>query len=459
MSSLVKVIEMLQRTKNGPDCTVKEWERKVIPQNVKKILNKYELENTFIPDIPINMDLELADRFFQAGLELASTIGLLCTDTEKIIEVSREEIIDACNEAPVRLLLGEGADQVYIRARKPEDDIPPLYCSTLAIAVSEDLFVPLVEGIIRNKNVHILCGPSIDTVLGAPVYGGTPFETVSGLVENRLREEALWKAGRPGMPNMSISSATTEFGQLGGFPGQTKSSNRSIAICLQPAELKTNYSNFHKVIAAIGYDGYIRTGCPSMIGGYSGSPEGAAIANIATDLLQFAVNQTHISASSIYDVRTNSSVGRHGLWAMSVVLQAMSRNTHCMTDKIINQKAGPCTENILYTCAAGLFTQAVSGISVTTGPRSAGGSYKDYMSPLESWWCADVFKATGGLTIEKANELTLHCLSKYEDTIMNQPKGKSFTECFDIKKLQPTEEWQAIHDRVREDMSKQGLNI
>lgn len=459
MSSLVYLTEILKRTKTGPSCTAQEWEQKVIPQHVRAMLKKYDLEKRFNPETPVNQDLDLADRFFQAGLELASTIGVLCTDTETVIMLSREEILTALKNAPEALELGEGQDRVTLKARKPEDLDPPLFCGSLSIAIDEDLYVKLVEGMVRNRNFHILQGPSIDTVFGAPLYAGTPFETIAGLRENQLRAEALWRAGRTGMPNCPVSSSTTEFGILGGFPGQTRPSNRSIAVCLQPAELKTNYSNFHKVAVAIGYNGYVRSGCPSMIGGYSGSAEGAAVANIASDLIQFAINQADISNCSLYDVRINSAVGRHALWAQSIAIQAVSRNTHGMLDKIINQTAGPCTEEILYATSAGLVTQAVSGISMTTGPRSAGGSYKNYITPLEHWFCADVFKACGGLTLDRANELVLYLLSKYEDNIRNQPKGKSFAECFDLETLQPTAEWQAIHDRVKADLQGRGLNL
>ncbi|ATW24628.1 monomethylamine:corrinoid methyltransferase [Candidatus Formimonas warabiya] len=459
MASLVYLTEILKRTKNGPNYTAKEWEQKVIPQNVRAILKKYDLEKRFNSETPINQDLALADQFFQAGLDLASTIGVLCTDTETAIMVSREEILTALKNAPAALELGEGQDRVTLKARKPEDSDPPLFCGSLSIAIDEDLYVKFVEGMIRNHNVNLLQGPSIDTVFGAPVYAGTPFETLAGLRENQLRAEALWKAGRSGMPNCPVSSSTTEFGILGGFPGQTKPSNRSIAVCLQPAELKTNYSNFNKVVVAIGYNGYVRSGCPSMIGGYSGSAEGAAVANIASDLMQFTINQADISNCSLYDVRINSAVGRHALWAQSIALQAMSHNTHGMLDKIINQTAGPCTEEILYATTAGLITQAVSGISMTTGPRSAGGSYKNYITPLEHWFCADAFKACGGLTLAKSNEIVLYLLSKYEDNIRNQPKGKSFRECFDIETLTPSPEWQAIAHKVKEDLLARGLKM
>lgn len=459
MASLIHIVEMLDRIKDGPSCTVADWDQKILPHKVREILKRFDLMKKFNPETPVNQDMELADRFFEAGLTLACELGLLCTDTETILQVTRDEILDAVRYAPEALTLGEGADRVVLRARKSEDKAVPLYCTSLSIQVDEDLYVPLVEGLVNWRNIDMLQGPSIDTVFGSPVFAGSPYETIAGLRENQLRELALWRAGRPGISCQSLSSATTEYGLLGGFAGQTKPHNPSIGISLQPAELKTNYSNFHKLAAIVGYGGYIRSGCASMIGGYSGPVEGTTVANIASELLQFTVNQASIGACSIFDIRQNSSCGRYGLWANSLSNQATSRNTHIMLDKIINQNAGPCTPDILYTSAAGLIATGVSGMALTTGPRSAGGAIKNYVTPLEAWFSADVFKATAGMTLDKANELVLYLLTKYEDNISNQPKGKPFPECFDLKTLKPTREWQGIADAVRADLSAHGLDI
>ena len=79
MASVKKVTEMLHRIKEGESVGTREWDNKIVPQTVRKILKKYDLLKTYNPDVPVNQDLELADRYFQAGLELAETIGIHCT--------------------------------------------------------------------------------------------------------------------------------------------------------------------------------------------------------------------------------------------------------------------------------------------------------------------------------------------------------------------------------------------
>jgi len=459
MASVKKVTEMLYRIKNGESVTTADWDTKIVPKTVRSILKKYDLQKTYNEEVPVNQDRELADRFFDAGLELAETLGIHCTDTETVVKYSHDELLSALDQAPSELHLGCGTDQVTIGARKPEDKKKPLFCASLSIQVDEDIYPTLVEGLVSYKGIDILQGPSIDTVFGMPVFSGTPFETTAGIRESQLRTEALARAGRPGMQQMGMSSSVTEYGLLCGLPLTSKPYSPVMGICLQPSELKTNYCNFHKVLAAASCGAFLRTGCPSMIGGYSGPPEGAVIANIASDILQFALFGTDISNCSMFDIRHNSACCRTGLWAMSMSVQATSQNTHTILDKIINQNAGPCTEEILYTSAAGLIATSVSGMELTTGPRSAGGSLKNYLTPLEGFFCADVFKAAADLTLDKAEELVEYCLSKYESDVDNQPKGKSFYDCYDVKTLTPSDEWKAIDQKVRTDLRQRGLAI
>lgn len=458
-TSLVRLMNILQRAREGDPCSNEEWETRVIPNTVKKYLKKYDLENTYNEEEPVNQSPELADRFFEAALDMATEIGILLVDTESVLRFSREEIMEAVDLAPDQVAVGKDSDRITIRARRPEDPVPPVFGAPLSIQVSEELYLPITEGILKSPSIKVQEGPSIDTLFGLPVYSGSPFETAAGLLENRLRSEAQWRAGRPGIPNMSISSSTTEYGQLGGFPGQTNSENPSICLILHPAELKIHYASFHKAVVGMGYGGYIYSGSYAMIGGYSGGAEGATLTAIATDLLQYPIMQCHFSAGTIYDVRFDSSCNRHSLWAMSVSNQAIARNTHILFFKVINQTAGPNTYEILWNCAAGLICAGVSGMTSTIGPRSAGGRFKNYLTPLEAWFCGQVFEASAGLSLEKANEIVLYLLSKYEDRMKEMPKGQSFPECYDIKTIEPSPEWRKIYDEVCDDLEYRGIAL
>lgn len=147
MASVKKVTEMLYRIKNGESMTTTEWDTKVVPQTVRSILKKYDLVKTYNEKVPVNQDAELADRFFQAGLELAETVGIHCTDSETVVKFSRKEILDAVKEAPSEIKFGCGTDQVTIKSRGVSDPVKPLYCASLSIQIDEDIYPTLVEGL------------------------------------------------------------------------------------------------------------------------------------------------------------------------------------------------------------------------------------------------------------------------------------------------------------------------
>jgi methylamine--corrinoid protein Co-methyltransferase len=460
MASLQRMVQMLHRAKEGPACTEKEWEHKVIPETNRKFLKKYDLEKKFNPNTPVNQDLKLADRFFEAGLDMAVEMGLLCTNTETVIKVTKDEILQALRDTPDHLVLGQWRDQIVMKARKPEDKNPPVFTGPLCIQVSEDLFVPIAEGILKSRKVRMQEGPSIDTVFGKPVYSGSPYETAAGVRVVQLKKEAMWRAGREGMPMMAICSSTTEYGNLGGFHLISSKENPAIAIILNPSELKTNYTAFHKAIHAIGCGGYLDCGgAYAMIGGFSGGPEGCVLTNIATDLLMFTILQSDVAASAVYDMRYDSSCSRHALWANTVATQAEARNTHMMLYKLINQLAGPCTKELLYTSAAGSIATAVSGVAFQIGPRTAGGRFKNYLTPLEHWFMAEVFESAANLNLQQANDIVLYLLSTYESGLKEPPEGLPVTECFDLKTLTPSKQWADIADEAAKDFRAHGLTM
>lgn len=453
-----KLLNNLDKAYTGPICTVKDWDIKVIPQAIRSKLKEHGLQNTYDPENPINADDSLADRFFQAGKELALELGMLCEDTERIIKIDEKELEECMRDYQSENLLGSGQEQVVMKPRKPEDPYPPLLAASLGIVCSEENYLPLVEGIIRYKKlVDVLHGPTLATIYGRPIRSGTPYETIMGHYESQLKKEALWRAGREGMACTGVAGACTEYGHLAGAPALAGPGNVTMSLC--PVELKVTFSNFHRIAQGLNYGHKIRAGGFSYIGGYAGPPEGTVLANIATDLLIPTILQSDYTSSYVYDIQLFGNCGRKAVWANSVAIQAVSRNTRFMRNKIVNETAGPCTEMFLYEAAVGLMNHCVSGASKTTQPRSAAGRYTDYITPMEAWWCGEVFKSCAGMTRKTANEIAKIIIPKYEEQLKNPPKGKSLHECFDLKAMKPSPEYEEIYQRVRNELIELGMPL
>ncbi len=449
-----KILRTLDKARLGKRVTEKEWDTKIVPTTIAEVVKEFGLQKTCDPANPVNTDMELADKFFQAGWELALRLGFFCPDTETVIRVDADELKREFAKVPGEFTVGKGREQVTVSARKPSDGKTPVYTAPLSIQMNEELYVPLVEGIVSSRLIDMQEGPSLDTVMGSPLLADTPYETLAGIYEYHLRKEAQWRAGRVGMANPLVSSSSTHFGFLAAFHLYEQP---QIALCLNPASLKINYTTLHKCIVANELGGYIRSESPTMIGGYTGSPEGTAIASIATDLLQFPICGAHLPGSPSYDIRYAGNCGRHGVWTQSMATQATARNSHILMNKTINQVAGPFTEMFFLESIVGMAAASASGQTFTISPRSAGGSCKNHLTPIECWFNAAVFKGAAGLSLEAANEICKEVIPQFEKDLNNPPKGMAFQDLFNVKTLEPVPEYKEMYFKMRKYAQELGI--
>ncbi|GMQ94069.1 MAG: hypothetical protein BMS9Abin12_1553 [Acidimicrobiia bacterium] len=459
MKNKPDILEILGRAQTGEYCTQKEWDTKRIPLTIRSILKEHGLQKTCDLDDPVNTDMELADKFFAAGYQAALELGYLCTDTDRIIRVSQEELDNALKFAPSEITVGEGKDATVIKARTPSDPYPMMAATSLGITVSEDIYPTMAYLIAREPEVDILEAGSLTTIRGQEVLSGTPIETLMGYEHGVMHREARRKAGREGMGAIGCISAVTEFGQFGayGTPGAFR--NTDLALILFPSEMKIDYRTLHKVVHTLNMGGIMKCDSPGMIGGMPGPAEGAAVSSIACALLSYAILQNHVGGGEIYDVRYLSNVNREGLWALSIVYQALSRNTHTLCHGIANQVSGPGTENLLREIAAGVSVLAASGSSLTTGPRSAGGKLTDFVTPLECRFVAEISHAASAMELSKVNEVVKALLPKYEDSIKEPDLGVPFQKAYNMDTLEPTPEWEATYRKVKAECIELGIPL
>lgn len=457
MQNRPDILEIMRRGETGEYCTVKDWDVRRVPGAIRKMLKKYDLAKTCDVENPVNSDYELADRFFKAGFDLAVELGMLNESTERIIRVNEEELANAVKFAPSEIFLGEGVDGTWVKTRKPADPYPCKVAASLGITVSEDIFLDLVSGIAREREVDILEAGSIITVHGEEVLSGTPFETLMGHWHGRLHREARRRAGRPGIGAIGSISAVTEYGQFGAYGTPDGFLPRDLALILLPSELKVDYRSFHKIVHTINMGGVMKCDSPSMIGGMAGPPEGAVVSAVAWSLLSYAILQNTVGGGETYDVRYLANVNREGLWALSLIDQALSRNTDTIVHTIANEVSGPMTDKLLYEIAAGMSVIAASGASMTTGPRTSGGKLHDHITPLECRFLAEITHATSGMEPEQVNEIVKQLLPKYEDDLKTPDVGVPYQEAYDMETHTPKQEWEDIYRRVKQEMIDLGI--
>lgn len=455
-ASFLEVLDRAYHT--GLICKEKEWDVKVIPTKITEKLKEYGLEGTCTPENPVNTDDDLADEFWQAGFDLAVDVGMLCRETERVIKFTEDELKEALRSARSEVNFGKGEDRVIFRARKPEDrKTPTARFGPCGIAFDENLVIPVIQSCAQYRVIDMVINPCLTKMYGWEVRAGTPFETLAAAYEISMVREAYRRAGRPDLPYCGLVVSATEYGNLGGF-GMPNGPN--LAVLLTISELKTSVRLLHKTAHDVFNFKGLSMGCSwSMIGGYAGPPEGAALGAIAIMVLNRAVHFMTSSGGIVMDIRYSGDAGEKAIWANSIAHQAQSRNTDILTAGFTSQTSGPCTPELLYETAAIVLNDVASGVALELGTRPTGCRYPNYASGLENKFAAEVTKYSAGMKRADVNEIVKVLTPNYRDKLEHPPKGKSFVECTDLKTLKPTKEWLDIYNGVKEELIQLGVPL
>jgi len=457
---LIPFIEILKRAEGGPLCEPKEWDVQIISRKVRSIIQDRGLKGTYDPQNPINVSDSVADDFFEAGFDLAQEVGMYCIDTQRMIKFEEEELREVLGEAVPYIIFGKHPDQTILRARKPEDKTPPAaFFGPFGMPIDEDLWIPIHQSTAQYRVVDALVPGTLEKLYGVEIAARTPIETLAGKYEAILTREAVRRAGRPNMALAGTETSPTEYGHFGGYgvPGGYETTDVNIVLAV--AELKTDYTMLHKVAHILNIGAPIYSGHRSMVGGFPGTPEGAAVVAVAAAILEMLVHQAMIPGASTFDARYSCNTSRETVWADSVSGQAQSRHITRPLEGVLSTIAGPCTDMLLYESAAIGLSVVVSGRSLLWGVRSAGGAHKNFGTGLENKFAAEVAKAAAGMKRSDANEFVKRIMPKYESKLANAPLGKSFLECYDPVKLKPSREWNEIYSSVRKEITDWGIPI
>ena len=130
--------DVVERTSHGERMKESDFDA-MLWQNVRALIEKYDIHfdgETAVPD-----DDGLADRAYQAALELFLATGFYCTSTQRAVRFTREEVEEAVRHAKTSYVFGEGRDQHTMVPRTVEDPkSPTCIFSHLGVPVKQDVF-------------------------------------------------------------------------------------------------------------------------------------------------------------------------------------------------------------------------------------------------------------------------------------------------------------------------------
>ena len=168
-------LDVIDRSRSGPRISKADWDMDMVVLTTKRLVKKYGLswdKEKIVPNDP-----DLADRIFQAALELAELSGAWCASTERVIRFDRDELWQGMRRAPQALVMGEGKDARTLLARKVMDDRPPMvWAGNPGVPTPEEIFQPMVMSWMQEPIVDLVTCGSLPGVAGRPVETGGPLE-------------------------------------------------------------------------------------------------------------------------------------------------------------------------------------------------------------------------------------------------------------------------------------------
>jgi len=448
---------VLDKSEQGPIVEEKVWDKQYIGAKVKQLITKYDItwdEKTLVPS-----DDALADRLYQAGLELALESGVYCINTKRQMIWEPEEIQNIFDDAPAELLVGEGADSVSIKHRLPEEAARvTIIGGAYGTLIEEELYAPMVEAYAKEPLLDIIEPPSIPTARGRTIRIQSPWEAIAAKREAELALEAVKRAGRPGVCVGAAATSGSEIIELAATSyGAFRQSDWHHASFV--SENKVSYADLTRAVHFAQTGSIAHTFCDPIYGGYLGGKFGVAIGCVAGPLLlrgtflgdtvNAGPSHAHLSCDTHPDM----------LAAQALSFQALSRNTHLLHSVHIRPASGPGVKAMLYEVAAMAIMGVTSGVDYIKSVQSATGRNMGHTSPLEARFCAQVAHTVEGMTRDEGNTLVQKLVARYSDGIPTADIGNHFRETYNLDTLEPTPEWLGTYQDVISELTDLGLAL
>ncbi len=452
----LKMWEIMERAAEGPYCEDDEFLYGLLLPKIQEVVQKYDI--TYDPSNPVPADDDLADRVWKAAVEFFLAVGVHNVDTNRRIVITEDELNEALYLAPEQHIVGAGQETRVWRPRAVEDTEPPFCILSPDITYDEDIILQASMAYVQEPLADGVCGPILEESIGRTIASGTPTE-MAGVMEHAMAlRNAAKLVGRPGLFLVAVGTAQSDVGQIAVSDaewGVRPSDGRLIGVL---TEMKTDNELLNKVVHCKQYGCAIGCLTGAIYGGYAGGAEGTAVLEVAHHLVGLTVYQHNFNNSFPFHMQYTSNSGREMLWLVSMVHQALARNSRILSTSNGFFNAGPGTDMLFYEAAAHAIASVVSGGHLwTSAPRH--NKYRNYATPLEARLAAEVGHAVArqGMTRSEANAIVDQLLRKYEERIADAPEGKPFQECYDVMKVRPRSWYLDRYTAIKEELRTMGV--
>jgi methylamine---corrinoid protein Co-methyltransferase len=445
------LVEIVKRAQSGPFMKENEFDLK-LAKRIKALVREKGIN--YDANILVPADDDMADRVWEAGLQLFVEFGAYCQTTERSIRFTRAEVLDILSQVRDEITLGTGKDAVVMRHRNVEDlRRPTVHSGPTGTPCSEKMHPLILQSCAQEPLVDCLGAGSVSTYYGQKILPGTPLEILGARRDAVVAREAVRMAGRPGMHINDVAVSLTCAGKMAACDPQIGLRPSDGILVSQMVEMKTDFDQLSRVGHLYNTGGVTVDLMTPLIGGVGGGAPGTAVVSVANHILGCVLYDADYHMFSITHLHYVNNTDPLGIWCQAMVGQALARNSRIVALNDIYVVSGPGTKEILYECAAGALVGTVCGFNMQ-GAGSTGGFKADHTTGLEARFIAEMSRAVLNLRRQDASRLVKEIMPCYMDTLANPNRGLNFDEVYDVETLEPKEAWISIYYDVKEDLSR-----
>jgi methylamine--corrinoid protein Co-methyltransferase len=418
--------EAIDRASTGPIMSEEKFETELFPTVLEDLQSKYRLE--WDPDEAVMIDPDMADAFFQAGMELLLEVGLYCKNTRRIIKFTQEEIAEAICSAKHEVTLGQDRQAITLKPRAPGDPQHP-YTFFPAGALTTDL------ALYKKYVMTVMQEATCDGVTPIPIFAlgdmknvaDTPAQTVVCLAEARLMNEVAGWAGKPGLFFGIPMSATTPLTLMSTFNSGLYHKNNCTLPVQILQDMRVDYDRFNLAFFADQHGIEPWMSCSPTLYAYLTGPEQGAMEIIAHVLAMLAYSGGTLTQGMSLSVH-GTYVGNDISWCNSAAALAAERNLKLpwLSFGSAGDPAGALSDDAWYSTAVACINACISGME---GLWLAGGS-----TGMEARWAGEVTRAAASLTPQEGVEIIKEILQAEREP---NPPALPLDKLYDTKTMRP----------------------
>jgi len=453
---MLSLLEIAERTQRGPKREESAWDMALF-QKANSLVREYEIAYPGEGAL-FNMDDGMADRAFQAAVKLLADQGVYCITTNRVLQFTEEEILQAVRDAPSRMIVGEGRDARTLTQKAIEGTEPLNLCPGHHSPFDEELGSLVVKNFAQIERTDFIEGFNFTAVDGREIFG-LPLEAYAGRRQLAWMREGIRKAGRPGLAIVFYPLSTRAAALLAPMdPQYGLRRTDGILLSVLP-DLKVEHDLLTAATVYEEYGCFGISGSFGLAGGFFGGVEGAVLEGIAKPIAALLAYHDYVSYTGVEHVSSVSALkipAQTLNWARSLVNQALNGYTNTICLAWVIPTSGPGTENNLLDVAIRAVEATVNGANLYA-PRHSRAAMNAGQTPVEAEFMAEVSDATlrAGIDRDRAADVLQPLI---ETVASRDPEpGMAIEECYDLVNHRPLPEFQATYDKVKEQLAALGL--